>query len=109
VGILSVCSDRPGAPLVKDDEARERRQPLPHPAEGKQLPRELDMRDECGNEHDIDGPIADYLEGDAAIAGLGVSGLGHLHPRASFHELGRANPTRVPLAELGTTAARAIR
>ena len=67
-----------GAALVEHDHAGERPEPLKRTSQGLVLPRQLEMRDEAWNHHEVEGSLAEDLVGDVdAIVGLGVMGLGY--------------------------------
>jgi len=68
----------PRAALVEQDEPGERRQAVQHARHDGHLPVVLHVRDEAGDEHQIEGPVAHHLVGDVHVAALRVAGLrGH--------------------------------
>src|SRR5262249_44621113 len=64
--------------LVKDDHARERRQPAQKPGDGPVLPVELDVRNERAEQHKVYRPVMDHLVGDVDVTALRIAGLGHV-------------------------------
>ena len=69
----------PGAPLVEDDETRERRQPAAEVAVPRRLPTELHVRDITGHEDDVERTVARDLVGDVDVAAPGVPRLRNVH------------------------------
>jgi hypothetical protein len=76
----------PGRALVEDDQPRERREAGEEVGKVRLLPGDLDVRDEPGNQDEIDRAIADDLRGDADVAALRVPGF-RPHGVNSSHEV----------------------
>jgi hypothetical protein len=58
---------------------REPRQPLEEAHEGGLVPSHLDIRNESGDENEVDRPGAEHLVGDVDFAALRVLRVGALH------------------------------
>jgi hypothetical protein len=72
-------SERAGPPLVEQDHAREGGDPAQRLGCGA-VPSGLeDRQDPAGDEHDIEGPVADGRVGDADVAVLHVAHFGGVH------------------------------
>ena len=67
------------APLVEDDDARERPEPLEARSHPRVLPVHLNVRDPPWDIHEVERAIAKYLIGDVHVAAVGVAGLWN-HP-----------------------------
>src|SRR5438477_6479078 len=65
-----------GSPLVEANESAERREPTVEGGHSRHLPGELNVRDEAGYVHDVEGSVACDLVGDADVAAARVTGLG---------------------------------
>ena len=74
VGASVTGSERPVPRLSKRIEARERGEPLEEARERRELPLQLQVRDEPEDEHEVDRPVADDLVGDRGVARGGVLG-----------------------------------
>ena len=103
LGTSPMRSDSP-VPLVEQDQARERRQPLEEASERGLFPRLLQVRDEAGHDQQIKRAGAQDLVGDAQVAAAGVAGV-RRHRSVPFGRRGRA-PHRTPKAVTGYIAPR---
>ncbi len=65
----------PGAALVEEHEAADSGEATEDASEVRQVPHHLDVRDETGDEEEVEWAVADDLVGDAQLAALGVLGL----------------------------------
>src|SRR5207253_133803 len=66
-------------PSVQDDERGERREAIQETSEARFLPLMLDVREQSGNEHQIDRSLTEHLERDVDIAVLRVADLRNVH------------------------------
>ena len=66
-----------GAPLVEEDQPAEGGEALEEAAGRGDTPYLLDVAEPCGDEDNIDGPVAEHLVGDVVVSESGVEGLWH--------------------------------
>ena len=66
-------------PLVEQQDARERREPLDVLDESRLLPRGQQVGERPPNEDEVDGALADDLAGERGVAAAGVLNVGNLH------------------------------
>jgi hypothetical protein len=64
---------QPGPAAVDQDQPRELRLALEQPREGRLLPQVLDVRDDAGDEDEVERPVAEHLVRDRRVAPAGVS------------------------------------
>src|SRR5207244_365755 len=65
----------PGSPHVKDDQSRERGEPIEESSKRRLFPLVLDVAERTREKDQVDRPATDRLVGDVDIAATGVSGL----------------------------------
>ena len=69
----------PGAPLVEQDQPRERGEPFEKPPRVGSFPHLFDVRGEPRNVHEVDRALPDHLKGDVHVAALRVARVRDLH------------------------------
>ena len=77
-----------GAAAVEGDDAGEGTEPLIKPAGRRQLPQQLDVREESGHQHEVEVALAPHLERDVGVAVPGV----HASPAPSAEAYGDHRP-----------------
>ena len=93
------------APLVEPDQPGERAEPVEEVGRSRLLPVDLEVGDEPGHQHEVDGTAAGHLIGDVDPGAPGVADLDVGHPlrqvpglvgagcRVAFPGRGRAPPS----------------
>ena len=69
-----------GAAFVEHDQAGKRCELVQEAGDARLLPEHFDVGQESGNQHQIDGPLADHLIGDRHARGPHILGLGYHLP-----------------------------
>src|SRR3977135_3054886 len=94
---------RPAAPLVKENEPRERGKPVQEIGHGRQFPDEREVRDPAQDEDYVDGAVADHLVRDVDVAATRVPGPSEHDDLASLKRLERPRPQPTGRVKLGNT------